>query len=187
MPIDFHYFISTLPMLKRGETPLISHSQLLDNCRSLLASSDAEAIAALSLDVTGEPCVSPLETARQWHDFETLLRNTAAALRGARLHRTDVPQKPTDFISQYIKQRIEEAFALPSPAERETVLDTLRWQFLDSLEHEHPCDLDTVAIYALKLLLLERIASRKLDDGMKAYKQLIADGVQQAEAARQNH
>ena len=186
MPIDFHYFISTLPMLKRGETPLISHSQLLESCRSLLSKEDAEAIGALSLDVTGAPCTSRLATARQWNDFETMLRNEAAKLRGAKLHKTDVPAHPTDFISQYTQRRIEEAFALPSPAEREAVLDALRWQFLDSLESGHPCDIDSVAVYALKLLLMERIASRKLDEGLRAYRQLVADGVQQAEAARHN-
>ena len=171
-------------MLKRGEAPAISHRQLLESCRNMLSPHDADAIQALTLDVTGEPCSSTLCTARQWRDFETLLRNTAAKIRGAKLHRADVPQKPTDSISQYTRHQVEEAFALPSPAERESVIDTLRWQFLEGLEHDHLYDLDAIAIYALKLLLIERTASRNLEDGMKIHGQLVENGIQQAENVR---
>ena len=184
MSIDIHYFVSSLPVLKRGERPLISHQQLLESCRDFLNEEDADAIAALSLDISGEPPKSSLSTARQWWNYEAFIRNAAAVIRAGRLHRTAPLPASTDFISQYDQRQLENAFSLPSPAEREQILDTMRWNILDSLETGHFHDLEFIAIYALKLLLLERIASRNLEQGLNAFDASVEDGIRQAEAVR---
>lgn len=181
MAQSLHYFVSSLPLLRPGERPFLSHARLLQDCRDQLAPSQADAIAGLALD-PADCRGDTLATARRWRDFETLVRNTAARLRAARLGRPAPEPRPTPLWDQHLTRLVEDAFACPSPQERETRLDQARWQALDDLEAGHAFDLEAVAVYALKLLLLERIASRQPDNA--AFDALVEFGAQQAEEHR---
>lgn len=180
MSYDLYYFLSSLSMLKRGEKPRLSHEQFMEACATYLAEKDARDVAALSLAPGDILAASRFNTARQWNEFETLLRNTAAQLRANALKRTDFIPRDTRLVSQYTQKLVSDAFAIANPAERENALDAARWQFLDDMESQASYTLEAVALYALKLLLLERIASRKLEPGMETFNALVENAVRQA-------
>lgn len=94
MAQSLHYFVSSLPLLRPGERPFLTHERLLQDCRDQLAPSQADAIGGLALD-PADCRGDALATARHWRDFETLVRNTAARLRAARLGRPAPEPRPT--------------------------------------------------------------------------------------------
>lgn len=183
MALDLYYFLSSLPLLKFTEPPLMSYERFLQYCRECLTPADATAVAAITLDPAADNAATGADafrTVRQWHDFDTLLRNAAARLRAARLSRPAPAPRPTDSFSMDAEKRVTDAFAVSSPAERAALVDRLRWDYLESLTPEHTFDRDAIALYALKLLLLERIASRNLEQGLASYNTLVDHGVNQA-------
>ncbi len=180
MAVDLFYFLSTLPTLRAGQKPPFSVQQFLENCRSTLPPELAEVAERASLlpqdDATSE-------TMAAWYAFETFLRNTTGELRLARLPRGNnlsFHQKESDHLSPGDQKQIEDAMALETPAEREAALDQVRWKFLDSLESCHVFDQDLLEIYAVKLQLLEKQASRTLETGKAAFQEILRNIHQQA-------
>lgn len=185
MALSLHYFLSSLPLLRWGEQPPFTHQRFLADCHDLLAPEQAEAVQALSLDpLSATP--SPLKTGRMWHDAETIIRNAAAQARAAKLGRPAPTPRETSSWDQALHKLVQDAFAAGlSPQEREARLDLARWQTLDNWEAESAFTVEAVAIYALKLQLLERIASRRPDN--ESFNALIEYGAEQAENNRIEH
>ena len=86
----------------------------------------------------------------------------------------------TNYLSAIEAKRIEEILAIASPLERENALDNLRWKFLDGLATSHTFCKGAVEIYALRLLLLEKQASRQYEAGKAAFDKLMNDGLEKA-------
>jgi hypothetical protein len=68
-----------------------------------------------------------------------------------------------------------------SPPEVEYLGDNARWDAIEVLQGINDCDRTTIYAYLLKLILLERRASFKVEEGFAEYKTLygsILDNVQ---------
>jgi len=55
------------------------------------------------------------------------------------------------------------------PAEREKMLDQLRWEFLDDLSCGHDFDFESLCIYRLRLLIVNKYRSRAEVPGRKRF------------------
>ena len=183
MPADLFYFISSLPTLRWSEKAPLSYASFMEKCSENMGGDYAQKLAQLQLLPSDEP---QSLIARQWLDFEALVRNTIAEFRKAKLRRQNVvfTRHETTHLSPGDSKRLEEIMAIASPLERENALDLFRWKFLDGLAAAHYYDDSLLEIYALKLLLLEKQASRQLAKGQEAFKVLMEAGLQKARDAR---
>ena len=178
---DFFYFLSSLPMLRWGEKPPMTYERFMSQCRSLLGESLADEIAGLQLVPCGSrEGMSPV--ARAWNDFETFLRNTVGGIRKSRMRKSNTmfTKHDTDYLSSLDAKRLEEILAIASPLERENALDNFRWKYLDGISQQHPYSRGAVEIYAIRLLLLEKQASRQYDAGKAAFDRLMNAGLEKA-------
>ena len=183
MPADLFYFISSLPTLRWSEKAPFSYAAFMEKCTENLGRDYAQKLAQLQLLPSDEP---KSLIARQWLDFEAFVRNTVGEFRKAKLRRQNIvfTRHETSHLSPGDIKRLEEIMALHSPLERENALDLFRWKYLDDLAAAHFYDDSILEIYALKLLLLEKQASRQLARGQEAFKALTEAGLQKAQEVR---
>ena len=86
MPTDIHYFIASLPGLKRHEKPFYSFQDFLKLCEYNFAPDVARSIASLSLDpVAGKSDFC--DAAREWRQWTVFAKDCLAKLRAAKLKR----------------------------------------------------------------------------------------------------
>lgn len=183
MPADLFYFISTLPTLRWSEKAPLSYANFMEKCAENMGGDYAQRLALLQLLPSEEP---KSLIARQWLEFEAFVRNTVAEIRKAKLRRQNIvfTRHETSHLSPSDAKRIEEIMAIASPLERENALDLFRWKYLDDLAAAHFYDDSILEIYALKLLLLEKQASRQLAKGQEAFTVLMETGLQKARDVR---
>lgn len=178
---DYFYFLSSLPMLRSGEKPPISYDLFMARCREFLGDELASEIGRLQLlPDDARKNMTPVEAA--WHDFETFLRNTAGNIRKSHIRKSNavMTKHETKYLSALEAKRIEEILSISSPLERENALDNLRWKFLDGLEVQNAFNKGAVELYALRLLLLEKQASRQYESGKAAFDKLMNAGLEKA-------
>ena len=179
--VDLNYYISSLPMLKWGEKPSTAYCDFMEQTRLLLGDDVAKRLSALQL--VPQRCDDAI--GRAWAEFETFLRNVTSVARQAKLRRAErFTAKETRFSSVLTEHRLQEIMQMPSALEREMQLDKVRWDFLEGLAVGHRADMAGLEIYALKLLLLEKIHSRQLQAGQELFSQMVDAGLKQAETAR---
>ena len=184
MAVDLFYYLSTLPYLRPGDPPPMGSAEFLARCRASLTPDLADAVAQAALLPSAKG--NSTETMRRWFAFETFLRNSVATIRLAKYQRSGLTFTPrdTNYLSPALRKQVEDALALSTPPERENALDMVRWRYLDEMESGHSFDQTLLEIYALRLLLLEKQASRNLKDGKSAFDAILQDGLNQAQANR---
>lgn len=150
------YLISSLPMLHFGMKPPFSFEKFIGICSRLIPEKDAELLNSIPRIEIGlyegrEPALM------KWQGFEIALRNELVKIRAS--HRRIDPLKfmrQTSYADFSLPHIAMNAHRNPSILEGEKALDQERWHFLDGLTFGHYFDLDTLIVYALKLLILER-------------------------------
>ena len=152
---DFYYLMSSLPMLRLGDTPQLSSEQLLEVCADKLSNSELTTLKQLTLlpkadDSTDNSAI------KAWNNWETCLRNRLAVRRSSADNSADeYLQYENDFFSE-IDAVIQEAVALANPLECERHLDALRWRRLDDIESGIAFSFSALCVYMIKLKLLEK-------------------------------
>ncbi|MCF6176940.1 MAG: DUF2764 family protein [Victivallaceae bacterium] len=180
---DFYYLMSSLPMLRLGDSPQINRDQLLASCEDKLSKQDFTILQQLALvpDMeSSENSVCSAVTA--WYDWETCLRNRLALRRGTSDNSADeYLRHENDFFSE-IDTVIQEAVALGNPLECERHLDALRWRRLDDIESGNAFTFNALCIYMVKLLLLEKYLPRENETGYRNMDLAIA-GINNAQTS----
>lgn len=152
------YLVSSLPALIFGAKPPFSYENFLKRCERLIPEKDIETLAAIPA-LAGSLCAEARnETLKKWVLFDTLLRNELVKVRAQRrgldaakyLRQDGCPE------SAYTAHIAINAYRKPSLIEAERTLDAERWHYLDELSAGHYFDLDTLVIYACKLLISEK-------------------------------
>lgn len=156
MPGYYTYVLSSLPMLQFGKRPPFSFERFLQMCEGLVSEDDMELLKMAPR--TGEFVYEGgQETMRRWYIFDTALRNELVKIRAGR-KRIDPHKYMREEV--YAEPRVVHAAMnanrQPSPLEAERMLDEEKWNALDELEGTHCFDIDSLIVYAHKLLLLER-------------------------------
>ena len=185
MPTDIHYFIASLPGLKRHEKPFYSFQEFLKLCEYNFALEVANAVASLSLDpvdAKNDFC----DAAKEWRQWTVFAKDCLAKLRAAKLKRNpDTIAKHDEYADLYDKRELEKAFAIESPSERQAAIENAMWKFLDEyLAVKYPFSLDAVAAYGLRLLLAERELSRGFDKGLDVFNSMVSNAIETADNTR---
>ncbi|MFH0762479.1 MAG: hypothetical protein V1925_01135 [Candidatus Omnitrophota bacterium] len=149
MPAYYTYLTASLPSLAFGTEPPFSYAEFLSLCEPLIPEADFNILRASA--------AGRQPTLQKWFEFDTALRNELAKIRSAR-KKID-PEKylrRDGFVDPYIAHTAINACRSPSPLQGQKLLDDARWRLLDELCAGHYFDLDSLIIYAQKLLILER-------------------------------
>lgn len=184
MAREFYYLISSLPMLTFGERPPLGSAEFLSSCRNSLDEGAWNRLSAVSVMPGGEPCCT---VDRGWQAWETHLRNTLVTSRAGQLGLDPNPhRRPEQDVFPGDRRQVEEISGQANPLDRERALDRLRWQRLDDLAVGHEFDFNALVIYRLRLILLEKWATRTEDTGNTQCNTLIDACVEQAKKRRQH-
>ena len=94
------------------------------------------------------------------------LRRELARLRGAALGRSESPDGAGKGVKTSISDVAMEAFGASSPIDADELLELARWRRLESLEYGEYFNLEWLALYCLKLQIMERRGSFDPQMGM---------------------
>jgi len=154
----YPYLVSSLPGLTFGMKPPMTFGRFCALSRDLVPAGDFALIASLPSLEAGVCAGIGNGTLRQWVAFQAMVGNELVMMRAARrkidpakyLRRDGCPE------SVHAAHIAVNAYRKTSPLEAERSLDLERWQRLDELAAGHYFDLDTLVVYGLKLLILEK-------------------------------
>jgi len=195
----YYYFIAQLPYLVYGQNPPMSSLAFKEFAKASIDKGDAQLLDSISLDPQplqpndeGAVTIAYAEKAPasgsvfidNWRDWERTLRLHLAKQRAVKLKREntvkvpmELPVFPTDAVAAAAKT----ISAVESPLELEILLDKARWSAIEEFQGTDHFSSNTIFAYFLKLLLLERRALFKTEEGNDEYNSLYAsilEGVQ---------
>jgi hypothetical protein len=113
----------------------------------------------------------------RWRKRERSLTLALAQLRAARL-KTDAP--PAEQLDIETENQAKTAVTMDNPLEAELFLDKGRWDAVERLKQNAYFNVNAVYAYMLKLLLIERRAAFKTEEGFAEYKALYASIMENA-------
>lgn len=166
MPGYYTYLMSSLPMLHFGEKPPLSFEGLLRMCEGIVSAEDIDVVKASTRAVdydygsnqpTFQPKAGPPSAGKKWRAFDMTLRNELVRAR-ATSKKVDPLKymRGEGYTDPFIAHIAIHAHRNPSILEAERILDQEKWRFLDELGTGHYFDIDSLIVYANKLLILER-------------------------------
>jgi Protein of unknown function (DUF2764) len=168
-----YFLVASLPDLSFDRPTPITTKDFLGLCAEHLPAASRRLLAAIDLF---QSSASPtrLRILNVWFERERALRNELARLRAQRLGWDLAPPQRSvrrDAELTAVAVRILEH---ESPRAAEDELDRARWTFLESLEFGHYFDLETLALYGLKLRLLERRAVFNKERGRERLRAFVS-------------
>lgn len=150
------YLLSSLPVLVFGMRPPFSFEGLLQRCRQLVSGEDMKIIESSSINGLYENTPDN-PTVKKWREFDTELRNELVKIRALRKKADPAKYLRADNAVYLDAAQIAlHVHRIPSLLESEKALDIARWNFLEELNTGRYFDIDSLIIYAHKLLILER-------------------------------
>lgn len=152
----YTYFMSSLPLLRFGMRLPFSFEKFQEMCERVIAESDIEIIKnAAEIEKPATKKIHPTE--KKWRKFDRALRNELAKVRAARKHTDPAKYLRRDGYSEpAITHMALNAYRNPLILESEKTLDEERWRMLEDISVGHYFDLDSLLVYAHKLLILEK-------------------------------
>ncbi len=170
---SYYFLVASLPSLSLEEPPALTSAGLHALCNSHLNARDMAGLEELRDDSNQAPR-HPFT--RAWRQIDTQLRNaTARARAAARGIDAERYLRPVDSFDAGAETTAAEAYATPSPLDRERVMDRFRWERLGDLAGLDPFSGSAVLAYAGKLAISERWAGMNEDTGMERQRTLVAD------------
>ncbi|MBE6399911.1 MAG: hypothetical protein E7041_07210 [Lentisphaerae bacterium] len=142
----YPFLTATLPELAPGQAPEMTLEEF-----DALAAEHLSSSAAGKLD-------GKLPFHREVAKFSEYVAYRSAIIRAAKLNRPGNFPIPAEFYGEV--DFACAALATAAPADRELLLDALIWHKLDDLELGHDMDLTHLAIYRMRLGLLQKYARR---------------------------
>lgn len=200
--------VSSLPLLKMTEAPLVSHGKFMSDCAGMIDAKKLELLRRLSLVPGALPGQKPQDAAqdgpdaieefigdfpkgslaREYLRFETALRHSAMKLRAAKLGAAFALPKPGHvFFDPEADRMVRAAFSAPNPVERERILDTARWNKLDELEAKNRSrfNFDTVCAYSIRIQIAEKWNARNAGNSAEELDRTVSS-VRDSDPALQN-
>ena len=165
MILAYYYILSSLPMLRKEGPPPITSDYFLHCCSEMISEKAVAQLASLKLLPEKKPPFGHSSSAVKWYQWETDMRIRLAKFRAVSLGREQKNSQGNG--ASDIDRSIEEIHSVPNPAEREKMLDSLRWKALDDLEFGHNFDFDSLCLYKIKLMLLEKWVGKDQRKGLE--------------------
>lgn len=177
---SYYYLIGQLSSLSYGSPAPVGSSQFREMCAELMSEPDYALLDRCVLDPEASTAPSGSTLVDTWTLWERSLRANLARARAVRLKRdaAGLPEASPDPLDAAAAAKA--AVALESPLEAEQHLDRARWGLLDSLSGLDYFSRDTAYAYMLKLLLLERKALFRIEEGFAEYKAIYASVMEAA-------
>ena len=157
MPGNIYYLIASLPYLCYPDPPSITIDEFLSICNTHLSRSRLDKLKSISRGET-DHAVNRLSVVRMWQEWDLAARGELARLRAERLGRLVEAMVPEGKIIVSAIEAAREAYRAHSPMEADDVFETARWAYIDSLEFGRYFNMEWLALYLLKLKVLERRA-----------------------------
>ncbi len=172
----YTYFISSLPALYFDMKLPFSFDEFLKRAEDLISDDGIGALRKLA-DIRNLTEGTDNRTIRDFSAFEITLRNELAKIRASRKHMDENEHiKEGGYFDAAINQLAINAHKSASVPEGEKMIDEARWQKLDELSMGHYFDFDALAIYAVKLLILEKWNNVKKANSGKLVEETLARG-----------
>ena len=153
-------------MLHFGEKPPFSFEEFLRMCEGIISKEDMDVVKT-SVEISSydykenQPIFQSeaglVSAGKRWQAFDLTLRNELVKIRAA--GKKIDPLKcirGEGYADPSIAHIATHAHRSPSILEAERILDLERWCFLDELGAGHYFDIDSLIVYANKLVILER-------------------------------
>lgn len=163
--MNYYFLMASLPDFSLDDPPPVPLEYFRTLCSEHLTESDMKALDELIAPSDSE-ARNPF--VRDWHEFDTQLRNSIAKTRAARLGRD-----PSDYVREQkgfdglVDKAVSDAFLKDNPLAREKALDLFRWERLGELAGFNPFAGRAVLAYTLKLLLAQRWAQMDAEEGSR--------------------
>jgi hypothetical protein len=177
MAKQYYYLISSLPLLRFDAPAPFSSARFLRTVAEQAGQKLADDLERLSLAPSGRDACA---TERFWNERETYIRNYLLRHRTADTSEAAPWLRPCPRVSPSLDHQLKEAVAAGNPLERERCLDLLRWQQLDEVLLGRPFTADALAVYRLRLLMLEKWRRHAVDKGRKIFDTLVDKATAQA-------
>jgi len=170
---DFYYLVASLPELSFDRPAPITTKDFLELCSEHLPAASCRLLVETDLF---QSSASPtrLRVLNLWFEREHLLRNELARLRAQRLGWDVTPHLRSADRDDELAAVADRILKNESPRAAEDELDRARWTFLDGLEFGHYFDLESLALYGLKLRLLERRAVFNKERGREKLRAFVS-------------
>ncbi len=174
----YYFLAATLPSLQFGMPAPFSRQAFLELCARSLSHADLavlESIALLSQSDAAPPSLGSalLDSYYLW---ERGLRNELAKFRARKLGLSPESYLREDAdVGSSPARSAHAAFHASTPLEGELVLERERWAFVDGLAPIQKFDMESLAAYLLKLLILERLGGFAAGPGEAGYRKVYAD------------
>jgi len=181
----YAYLGAQLPYLVYGQNPPMSSEKFRALASDLMSPGEAALLNYCTLDPdpvkegnTGASYAEPAplvssKMINQWKDWERTLRLNLAKNRAMKLKRDgaalEAPAVPSDAVIA-----AKNAMSLDSPLEAELFLGKARWDAIENYQGINIFNESAMYAYLLKLLLMERRAAFKTEEGYTEYKGLYA-------------
>lgn len=150
----------------------MSSDDFMDSCAPQVSESDYKRLGAITICPEKETACACYVQER-WTVFETNLRNTSVHIRALKLKQDPSRYlRSTSDIIGGLETHVQDAFS-HNPLGMEEHLDTIRWHFLDSLLVGREFSFDALAVYKLKLLLIEKRAAATREKGEITLEQFL--------------
>ena len=174
---SYYYLAAQLPYLIYGQGVPMSSASFKFLASGLMNSADARLLDYCSLDpafYAENAPKTPSAFINNFREWERALRFNLAKGRASKLKREggpaiDAPDYPADAAAA-----AKNALSIESPLEAEIFLDRKRWDIIESLQGLNAFSENAIYAYLLKLLLMERRAAFKTEEGFNEYKALYA-------------
>ncbi|MBN1695987.1 MAG: DUF2764 family protein [Spirochaetales bacterium] len=178
----YYYTIASLPMLAFESDPPFGIEDFQKLCEAELKADDLERIRDISLIPPVDKTETGIAALDGYYSWDRNLRNELAALRARKKGPGSENPDSMRETEPRIRHIAQQAHEHESPLAGEAILNGARWDMLDDLESGHYFDLDCLAVYTLRLLLLKRKSLFRKEDGekrftmiMEHFKQSMAD------------
>ena len=160
------FLTASLPELTPGAPPPLTVEEFDGMCRGELSESRFAALTAFDGTVAPDfrESADLPEIYNTYGKFELYLRNRIARRRAEKAgEQLDLPDPP-EYFNDYDAAAGTIA-ASTDPAEREEMLDKLRWNFIDEQLLCKEFSFTSLCAYRLKLLIVNKYRHRKLEPG----------------------
>jgi len=186
--LQYYYLIASLPHLYHDKPAPLTSTEFLKLCATQLKGSDYNRLTSVHPGVMDiEAC--PLPEVIRFREWERGLLGELAGLRAERLglDRDAVIKGDDRTGPQSVRTLAKNAFSAATPLMAEKMLSLARWKFLDGLEWGNHFNLPLLAIYSIKLQLLEREALFDPEKGMKRLAAILAASEEKSTAGSEEN
>ena len=167
MPGNIYYLVASLPHLSYTDLLPVTIDTFFSSCALHLRPSHLKTLKSINEDIYDKRAMT-LSVVRLWQEWDVAARSELARLRAESLGRTlknTPPGKRIDSATEAAHEVYNAAFRASSPLMADDILESKRWKYIDSLEFGRYFNLESLALYLLKLKVLERKAHLMADRG----------------------